>query len=100
MSVKKLFSGEPLYLMDGSAFVFRGYYANQTLSRSDGFPTGALFIVGRILLRILREETPRHFAMVLDGRALISGMSCSLPTSPSARPSPRGSSCSLIPSAA
>ena len=67
MSVKKLFSGEPLYLMDGSAFVFRGYYANQTLSRSDGFPTGALFIVGRILLRILREETPRHFAMVLDG---------------------------------
>ena len=67
MSVKKLFSGEPLYLMDGSAFVFRGYYANQTLSRSDGFPTGALFIVARILLRLLREETPRHFAMVLDG---------------------------------
>ncbi|MBO4311677.1 MAG: DNA polymerase I, partial [Desulfovibrionaceae bacterium] len=67
MRVKSLLPGEPLFLMDGSAFVFRGYYANQNLSRSDGFPTGALFIVGRILLRILREEEPRRFAMVLDG---------------------------------
>ncbi len=67
MSVKSLLTGEPLYLMDGSAFVYRGFYANQTLTRSDGFPTGALFIVARILLRILREEMPRHFAMILDG---------------------------------
>ena len=58
---------EPLYLMDGSAFIYRGFYANQTMRRSDGFPTGALFIVARILLRILREERPRHFVFVLDG---------------------------------
>lgn len=58
---------EPLYLMDGSAFIYRGFYANQTMRRSDGFPTGALFIVARILLRILREERPRRFVFVLDG---------------------------------
>ena len=67
MSIKQRFDQEPIYLMDGSAFVYRGFYANQSMQRSDGFPTSALFIVARILMRILREEQPRHFAFVLDG---------------------------------
>lgn len=67
MSIKQRFEKEPIYLMDGSAFVYRGFYANQSMQRSDGFPTSALFIVARILMRILREEQPRHFAFVLDG---------------------------------
>lgn len=62
------FTQEPLWLMDGSAFIFRGFYAFQNMQRSDGFPTNALFIVTRILLRLLREEKPRHFAFVLDGK--------------------------------
>lgn len=53
--------------MDGSAFIFRGFYANQHLRRSDGFPTNALVVVTRILLRILREERPRYFLFVKDG---------------------------------
>lgn len=57
----------PLYLMDGTAFLYRGFYANQAMQRSDGQPTGALFIVARILLKILREERPAYFAMLLDG---------------------------------
>ncbi len=68
MSIKQRLSAEPLYLMDGSAFVYRGFYANQSMQRSDGFPTGALFIVTRILLRLLREESPARFAFVLDGK--------------------------------
>ena len=67
MSIKQRFEQEPIYLMDGSAFVYRGFYANQSMQRSDGFPTSALFIVARILMRILREEQPKHFAFVLDG---------------------------------
>lgn len=59
---------EPLWLMDGSAFIFRGFYAFQNMQRSDGFPTNALFIVTRILLRFLREENPRYFSFVLDGK--------------------------------
>ena len=42
--------------MDGSAYIYRGFFANRTLQRSDGFPTGALVVVSRILLRILRQE--------------------------------------------
>jgi len=68
MSIKARFTDEPLWLMDGSAFVFRGFYANQAMTRSDGMATGALYIVARILLRILREERPSHFAFILDGR--------------------------------
>ncbi len=62
-----LFNAAPLYLMDGTAFLYRGFYANQAMQRSDGQPTGALFIVARILLKILREERPAYFAMLLDG---------------------------------
>lgn len=59
---------EPLYLMDGSAFIYRGFYANRNLQRSDGYPTNALYVMTRILLRILREEHPTHFVFVQDGR--------------------------------
>jgi len=58
---------EPLYVMDGNAFLFRGYFANSRMTRTDGFPTGALFIVGRVLLKLLREEKPSHFAFIMDG---------------------------------
>lgn len=67
MNIKTLFKKEPIYLMDGSAFIYRGFYANQSMQRSDGFPTSALFIIGRILLRILRDEQPQYFVFVLDG---------------------------------
>ncbi|MDR2055516.1 MAG: DNA polymerase I [Desulfovibrio sp.] len=59
---------EPIFLMDGSAFLYRGFFANQNLRRSDGFPTGALVLLTRILLRVLREERPRHLLFVLDGK--------------------------------
>ena len=58
----------PLFLMDGSAFIYRGFFANRSMQRSDGFPTNALVVVSRVLLRILREEEPVHFAFVQDGR--------------------------------
>jgi len=57
----------PIYLIDGSTAVFRAFYAFPDLKRSDGFPTNALFIVLRILLKILREERPRYLAFFLDG---------------------------------
>ncbi len=67
MNIKDRFIQEPLYLMDGSAFIYRGFYANQNMQRSDGFPTSALFITTRILLRILRKEQPQKFVFFLDG---------------------------------
>ena len=54
--------------MDGSAFIYRGFFANRNMQRSDGFPTNSLVVVSRVLLRILREERPRYFAFVQDGK--------------------------------
>lgn len=62
------FTEAPIYLMDGSAFVYRGFYANTSMQRSDGFPTNALFVVTRLLLRLLREEKPSYFLFLLDGK--------------------------------
>ena len=56
---EKLGITDPLFLMDGTAFVYRGFYANRNLQRSDGFPTNALYVITRMLLRILREEKPK-----------------------------------------
>ena len=57
----------PVFLMDGTAFIYRSYYANREMQRSDGFPTNALFMTARLLLRLLREEKPTHFLVLLDG---------------------------------
>ena len=54
--------------MDGSAFIYRGFFTNRNMQRSDGFPTNSLVVVSRVLLRILREERPRYFAFVQDGK--------------------------------
>ena len=59
---------DPLFLMDGSAFIYRAFFANRNMRRSDGFPTNALVVVTRILLRILRDEHPTHFCFIRDGR--------------------------------
>ncbi|MCH5277315.1 MAG: DNA polymerase I [Desulfovibrionaceae bacterium] len=70
MSLKQRlgFTKEPLYLMDGTAFLYRGFFANAAMSRSDGVPTGAIYSVGRVLLKLLKEEMPTLFAFLLDGR--------------------------------
>jgi DNA polymerase-1 len=54
--------------MDGSAFIFRGFYAFRTMCRRDGFPTNILYIVARLLLKLLRDEKPPLFAFVMDGK--------------------------------
>jgi len=70
MSLKEKlgFTKEPVYLIDGSSFLYRGFYAFGDLSRSDGFPTNALFIVMRLLLRLLKEERPKYAIFLLDGK--------------------------------
>ena len=62
------FTTEPLYLMDGSAFIFRSFYAFRNMTRSDGFPTNALYMVARMVLKLIREEKPTHFGFILDGK--------------------------------
>ena len=68
MKIKQLFSSEPIYLVDGSAFIFRGFYANNSLARSDGFKTGAIFLTIRVLIKLLKDENAKRIALVIDGK--------------------------------
>lgn len=69
MSVKERLGlkKEPLFVMDGTAFIYRAFFTGRNMQRSDGFPTNVLVGVSRLLLRILREEKPRYFLFVRDG---------------------------------
>ncbi|MYL84396.1 DNA polymerase I [Desulfovibrio aerotolerans] len=58
----------PLFLVDGSAYLYRGYHAFRDIARSDGFPTSALFMVFRLLFKLLKEQQPSHLIFFLDGK--------------------------------
>ncbi|MEF2230574.1 MAG: DNA polymerase I [Pseudodesulfovibrio sp.] len=70
MSIKERlhFDKEPVYLIDGTALLYRAFYARADLSRSDGFPTNAINTVLRVLLNLLRDENPTHIAFIMDGK--------------------------------
>ena len=62
------------YLIDGSGYIFRAYYALPPLSRkSDGLPTGAVSGFCNMLFKLLEDsksssnlEKPTHFAVIFD----------------------------------
>ncbi len=67
--LKKKFAweGNPLFLVDGSSYIYRAFYAYRNLTRSDGFPTNVIYIVLRLILKILKEEKPRYLGFFVDG---------------------------------
>ncbi|MDT8336025.1 MAG: DNA polymerase, partial [Desulfurivibrionaceae bacterium] len=57
---------EPVYLIDGSAYIYRAYHAISPLTNSSGLPTHAVFGFVNILLRVIREKAPRYMAVAFD----------------------------------
>ncbi len=58
-----------VYLVDGSGYIFRAYYAVPPLTTKDGFPTNALFGFTRMLLKLLAEPDAKYVAVVFDSGA-------------------------------
>ena len=75
-SIKKT---DHFYLIDGSGYIFRAYYALPPLSRkSDGLPTGAVSGFCSMLFKLLEESRsddsdnkPTHFAVIFDSEEKI-----------------------------
>ncbi len=66
-------SAEPqkhLYLVDGSGYIFRAYYAVRSNPRSDGTPINAVLGFSNMLMKLLQDlhdgEKPTHFAVIFD----------------------------------
>lgn len=57
-----------VYLVDGSAYIYRAYHAITPLSNSKGTPTHAVYGFVNIIQRILREKNPRYMLVAFDSR--------------------------------
>jgi DNA polymerase-1 len=55
-----------LYLIDGSNYIFRAFYAIRDLSNSRGFPTNAIYGFTTMLMKLLRERKPDFIAIAFD----------------------------------
>ena len=70
----KIKKTDHFYLIDGSGYIFRAYYALPPLSRkSDGMPTGAVSGFCNMLFKLLEDsksnenkDRPTHFAVIFD----------------------------------
>ena len=72
--MNKIKKTDHFYLVDGSGYIFRAYYALPPLSRkSDGLPTGAVIGFSNMLFKLLEDSRsddsknkPTHFAVIFD----------------------------------
>ena len=55
-----------LFLIDGSSYIYRAYFALPYLSNSAGMPTNAIYGFTQMLIRVVKEHKPHYLAMVLD----------------------------------
>ena len=70
----KIQKNDHFYLIDGSGYIFRAYYALPPLTRkSDGLPTGAVSGFCSMLFKLLEDsksdknlQKPTHFAVIFD----------------------------------
>ena len=58
-----------LFLIDGSSYIYRAFYAIRHLSNSKGLPTNATFGFVQMLLRVLKEHRPDYLAVIFDSKA-------------------------------
>ena len=71
--MNKIQKTDHFYLIDGSGYIFRAYYALPPLSRkSDGLPTGAVSGFCSMLFKLLEDsksdqnlQKPTHFAVII-----------------------------------
>jgi DNA polymerase-1 len=57
-----------LYLIDGSAYIFRAFHAVRSLSNSKGMPTNAVFGFTRMLIKLMHERSPGYVVMFFDAK--------------------------------
>ena len=55
-----------LFLVDGSSYIFRAFFAIPPLTNAAGLPTNAIFGFTNILLKFLKQYKPEYVAVALD----------------------------------
>jgi 5'-3' exonuclease len=55
-----------IFLIDGSSYIFRAFFAIPALNNAAGLPTNAIFGFTNILLKFLKQYQPHYVAVALD----------------------------------
>jgi len=55
-----------IFLIDGSAFLYRAFHAIRSLSTSKGHPTNATFGFTRIMLKLIKDNAPEYAVVLFD----------------------------------
>ncbi len=58
-----------IYIIDMMSQVYRAYYAIRGLSKSDGFPTGAIYGFITMLNTVIKKYDPEYLALIKDAEA-------------------------------
>jgi DNA polymerase-1 len=58
-----------LFLIDGSSYLFRAFYAIGHLSNSKGIPTNATYGFTQMLLKVLKDHRPDYLVVTFDLKA-------------------------------
>ena len=59
-------SQKKIFLIDGSAFLYRAFHAIRNLSTSKGRPTNATFGFAKILLKLFKDNNPGYALVIFD----------------------------------
>lgn len=57
-----------LYILDGSSFLYRSYYALKPLTAPDGSQVQAVFGFARMIKKLIKDFNPDHFLLVWDSK--------------------------------
>ena len=59
-------SRDTLYLVDGTAQLFRAYFAIRGLTNPEGLPTNAVYGFTTMLRKLIRDESPTYIGVAFD----------------------------------
>ncbi|MEA1968469.1 MAG: DNA polymerase I [Thermodesulfobacteriota bacterium] len=57
-----------IYLIDGTAYIYRAFHAIKNLSTAKGMPTNAIFGFTRTLLKLIKEKQPEYLSVFFDAK--------------------------------
>src|SRR3989338_1483475 len=57
---------EPVFVIDGSGYIFRAYYAIRPLSSKKGVPTNAVYGFLSMLQKLIKDHQPKYLAIAFD----------------------------------
>jgi DNA polymerase I len=55
-----------LFLVDGSGYIFRAFFALPQLNNSRGLPTNAVYGFIRMFLKLIKDQHPTHIGAIFD----------------------------------